>query len=238
MVFHSFLLCPHPNKSLALTVMCSVFAIHWPCSCVTMHCQPEPTVFCPPLSTGDAWGSQDLDFSLQHPWELSYTSSIGMSFGDPVTTPFKSNLGSMYLGPSGQGSEKKKILYFLFLCLCMDHLSVSFRIWFFLHYFPCGHVGLSGSCSQLHSCRDLSAFSHLPEAWEMHSLSSSPLYSPHGSGFVACWSMGPPSFCPFLVFSHTAVRLQIDCAISVFTCNPAARFPSHLPLGTYKNTFA
>lgn len=79
------------------------------------------------------------------------------------------------------------------------------------------------------------AFSHLPEAWEMHSLSSRPLYSPHDSGFVACWSMGSLSFCSFLVFSHCS---QIQCAICVFTCNPAARFPSQLLLGTYRNTFA
>lgn len=130
--------------------------------------------------------------------------------------------------------EKKPILSF---SLFMYGSLVCEWIWFFLHYFPRGHVCLSGSCGQLHSCRDLSAFSHLPEAWEMHSLSSSSLYSPHGSGFVACWSMGSPSFCPFLVFSPSAARLQIHCAISVF-CNPAARFPSQLPLGTYKNKFA
>lgn len=200
-----------------------------------MYCQPEPTVFSPPLSTGDAWGSQDLDFSLQHPWELSYTSSIGMTFGDPWPLLSNQILAQCTLDQVVRDLRKKN-LYFAFLCLCMDHLSVSESDSSCITF----HVDMCACLAPVASYSHVEispAFSHLPEAWEMHSLSSSPLYSPHGSGFVACWSMGSLSFCPFLVFSHSAARLQIHCAISVF-CNPTARFPSQLPLGTYKNTFS
>lgn len=124
--------------------------------------------------------------------------------------------------------RKKTYTFFFFVYVWITCLWVNLILPALLSTWTCVLVWL---------LRPATAFSHLPEAWEMHSLSSSPLYSPHGSGFVACCSMGSPSFWPFLVFSHSAARLQIHCAISVF-CNPAARFPSQLPLGTYKNKFA
>lgn len=93
-----------------------------------MYCQSEPTLFCPPLSTGDARGSQVLDFSAASLGTVIYLfTSIGMSFGDPLTTPFKSNLGSMYLGPSGRVIEKKFYTFFFFAlrCACFCLISLS-----------------------------------------------------------------------------------------------------------------
>lgn len=90
----------------------------WPRSCVTKH---WIAYACFVWSSTESWEYLRLSDSglLSAPslGTVLRTSSfpLGCLFGKPLTTPFKSNLVSVYLGPGSQGTEKKFSILFL-LC--------------------------------------------------------------------------------------------------------------------------
>lgn len=86
------------------------------------------------------------------------------------------------------------------------------RVWFSLHYFPCGQICLSASGSLLHPCGPFFCFLPSPSSLGDAQLKLQPtVFSMRLWGtLVHCCLF----FCSFQAFSHPAARLQTHCAIS------------------------